>query len=196
MFLIVAMPIEMLLSFWVLMVVLLLSLLKVEKLVKITFWSYLLLSFSLAFWTLVLQGVHFFQSDPELTFLGLSYQKLANFFLSAQPTLMLLGYVLGLWFFAQSSHLSIRLSSELFGKRLQTLLRGFLCLGSILSSVFFSLAYFKGALYERIFEQSIIAPYTSRIPLISLLTALITLISASQLNLRFFLKKQESWIGL
>lgn len=140
----------------------------------------------------VLHGIYFFQAAPESTFLSLSYQQLANFFLSAQPTLILLGYALGLRFFAQSSHLSIRLSSELFGKRLQTLLRAFLCLGSIVSSLFFSLAYFKGALYEWIFEQSVIAPYANRIPLISLLTALITLISASQLNLRFFLKKQES----
>ena len=53
------------------LVVALLSLLKVEKLVRMSFWSYLLLAWSLALGTGILQGASLLQSIPDETFLGL-----------------------------------------------------------------------------------------------------------------------------
>jgi hypothetical protein len=47
---------------------------------------------------------------------------------------------------------------------MQTVLWCVLALGSLLSSLYFSLAYFKGAVYEWLFTQEILAPYVIWIP--------------------------------
>lgn len=170
----------------------LLSLFKVEKLVRVTFWSYLLLAFSLALWSVILQGATHLQTTPELVFLGMKYTTIAEFLINAQPTVILVFFGLGLRFFIQSSHLTIRISSELFERKMQTLLRCILALGSLISSLYFSLAYFKGAVYEWLFTQEVIAPYVVWIPSLGLVVALVSLFAASQVNIRFIFKK-ESW---
>lgn len=170
----------------------LLSLLKAEKLVRVAFWSYLLLAFSLALWSAILQWVAHLQATPELLFLGMKYTKIAEFLSNAQPTVILVFFALGLRFFVQNSHLTIKISSELFERKMQNLLWCVLALGSLISSLYFSLAYFKGAVYEWLFTQEVIVPYVAWIPSLGLVVALVSLFAASQVNIRFIFKK-ESW---
>lgn len=186
------MSIEVSLLLAVVLLLVVLSLLKVEKLVRMTFWSYVLLAFSLAFGTALLQWASHLQMTPEVAFLGMKYAKIAEFLTNAQPTLMLVFFWLGLWFFIQSSHLTIRISLELFEKKMQTLLRCVLALGSLFSSLYFSLAYFKGAVYDWLFMQEMVVPYTAWIPSLGLAVAVVSLIAASQINIRFSFNK-ESW---
>ncbi len=183
------MSIEVSLLLAVALVLVVLSLLKVEKLVRMTFWSYLLLAFSLAFWTALLQWASYLQMTPEVAFFGIKYMKISEFLINAQPTLMLVFFWLGLWFFVQNSHLTIRISSELFEKKMQTLLWCVLALGNLVSSLYFSLAYFKGAVYDWLFMQEVVVPYTARIPSLGLVVAVVSLIAASQINVRFSFNK-------
>ena len=185
------MQIDVAVLFWIVIVVLLLSFLKAEKLVKITFWIYILLAFIIALWTALLQRAAQLQGIGDQTFLGMSYASIGDFLVNAQPTIILLLYVLGLWFFAVNSHLSIQFSSEVFEKKLLTLLWCVLCLGSILTAIYFSLGYFKGDLYDKIFNNDQVVVYTSMIPLVSLVIALITLLAASHLNFKIAFKKTD-----
>lgn len=52
----------------------------------------------------------------------MSYESLAKFLLNAQPTLILVASVAGLWIFAQYAHLKIDIANELFERKLQTFL--------------------------------------------------------------------------
>ena len=174
------------------LVVALLSLLKVEKLVRMSFWSYLLLAWSLALGTGILQGASLLQGIPDETFLGLRCAKIAEFIVNAQPTILLIFFVAGLRFFIQYGHLSIKIFSEIFEKKLQTLLRCVLSFWNLISCFYFSLAYFKGDLYERIFMQPMVVPYVARIPMIGCISAIISLVATSQINLRFSFKK-DAW---
>lgn len=191
-FLAFKMQIDVAVLFWIVIVVLLLSFLKAEKLVKITFWSYVLLAFCIALWTALLQRAAQLQWIWNQTFLGMSYASIWEFLVNAQPTIMLVLYAWGLWFFAVNSHLSIQFSWEVFEKKIQTLLRCVLCLWSILTSVYFSLWYFKWDIYEWLFNNSQVAIYTSLIPVISLIVALVTLLASSHLNFKIALKKTDS----
>lgn len=185
------MHIDAALLLWIVVVVLLLSFLKAEKLVKITFWSYVLLAFCIALGIVILQWAAQLQGVGSQTFLGMSYNSIGDFLVNAQPTIMLVLYALGLWFFAMNSHLSIQFSWEIFEKKIQTLLWCVLCLWSVLSSIYFSLGYFKWDLYEQIFNQPQIAIYSSYIPLMSLWVALATILAASHLNFKIALKKTD-----
>ena len=188
------MSVELSLFLSVVLILVVLSLLKVEKLVRMTFGNYVLLAFSLAFGSALSQRASHLQMSPEALFLGMQYVKIAEFLLNAQPTLMLVFFWLWLRFFTQNSHLTIKISSELFEKKLQTLLWCILALGSLISSLYFSLAYFKGAVYERLFTQEFLAPYVTWIPSLWLVIALVSLIGASQINIRFSFKK-DVWVS-
>lgn len=185
------MPLEVTILLIACVLVLLLSLLKVEKLVKLTFGSYVLLVLILAVGSLFLQGAEALNASADTSFLGISGASLATFLLSAQPTAMVVILAGGLWFFAQNSHLSITLSAELFEKKLQTLLWGLLSLMSSFAVLYFALAYFKGPVYDRLFTQSFVAAYQQWIPLMAFCAPLITLIAASHINLRFSFKKES-----
>ena len=76
-------------------------------------------------------------------------------------------------------------------KKLQTLLWCILALGSLISSLYFSLAYFKGAVYERLFTQEILTPYVTWIPSLWLVVAVVSLIAAAQINISFFIQKRR-----
>ncbi len=169
------MPLEMTLLLGITILILLLSLLKIEKMVKLTFGSYLLLAFSLACGSLIVQEAQYFQVSPQEKLLGIGYEAISTFLLNAQPTLMLLFSALGLRFFAQHAHLTIRIASDLVEKKLQTFLRGILSLISLLSFLYYPLAFFKGAIYEWLFLQESFVGYTSRIPLITCVGILFTL---------------------
>ena len=175
----------------IIVIILLLSFLRAEKLVKITFWSYVLLAFCIALGIVLLQRATQLQWIGNQTFLGMKYASIGDFLINAQPTIMLVLYALGLRFFAINSHQSIQFSWEIFEKKIQTLLWCVLCLWSILSSIYFSLGYFKWDLYEQIFNQPQIAIYSSYIPLISLWIALTTILAASHLNFKIALKKTD-----
>jgi hypothetical protein len=188
------MQIDVAVVFWVVIVVLLLSFLKAEKLVKITFWSYVLLVFCLALGICILQWAAQLQWIGNQTILGVSYSSIGEFLVNAQPTIMIVLYLLWLWFFAMNSHLSIQFSWEMFEKKIQTLLRCVLCMWSILSAVYFPLSYFKGEVYEFIFNNSYIIWYSPMIPIATLVSALLTILAASHLNLKIALKMSgSSW---
>lgn len=185
------MPVEFSFSLVLLLLMVLLSLLKIEKLVRMTFWSYVMMLFSFALASLIVQEVAFLQLTPDVKFLGFLYSDLASFLTSAQPTVILVLYALGLWFFTQSSHLTIRISSELFLQKMQTLLRAFFAIASMLCGIYFSLAYFKWAVYDWLFTQAAVVGYVKWIPLLALIVALWVLFSASQINIRFSFKKEN-----
>lgn len=183
------MPVELSFILVLLLLIALISLLKIEKLVRMTFWSCVMILFSFALASLIMQEVAFLQLTPDAKFLGFLYSDLASFLLNAQPTLNLVFYLLGLWFFTQSSHLTIRISSELFLQKIQTMLRAFFAIGSIFCGFYFSLAYFKWAVYDWLFTQEVIVVYVKWIPLFALIVALWVLFWASQINIRFSFKK-------
>lgn len=178
---------------WIAVVVLLLSFLKAEKLVKITFWSYVLLVFCTWLGICILQWAAQLQWNWNQEILWISYSSMGEFLINAQPTIMLVMYLLWLWFFAVNSHLTIHFSWEMFEKKIQTLLRWILAVWSILSAVYFSLAYFKWDIYELFFNNSYVIWYTSLIPIVSLIFALITILAASHLNLKIALKISDGW---
>ena len=188
------MQIDVAVVFWVVIVILLLSFLKAERLVKITFWSYVLLVFCIALGICIIQRAADLQWMGSQSILGVSYASIGEFLLNAQPTVMIVLYLLWLWFFAMNSHLSIQFSWELFEKKIQTLLRCVLCMWSILSAVYFSLSYFKWELYESIFNSSYIIWYSPMIPIATLISALLTILASSHLNLKIALKMSgSSW---
>lgn len=186
------MPIELSLMLVFLLLIVLVSLLKLEKLVRMTFWSYLMLLFSLSLGTLIVQRATLLHDGGSEKLLGLAFSDIANFLLNAQPTLMLLTYALGLWFFTQNSHLVIRSASELFLQKLQTILWAILSIWTCICGVYFSLAYFKGAVFDRMFTQESLTPYVQWIPLLWAVVSLGTLFAASQLSIHFSFKKEVS----
>jgi hypothetical protein len=176
---------------WIWAIVLLLSLLKTEKLVKLTYGSYWLLAFSLALGTLILHWVADLQSFSSETFLGMSYWKIAEWLSNWLPTILLVLYVLLLWWFISYSHLSISLSSDAFERKVQTLIWCILCLGSIVSSIYFILAYFQWAVYETLFLNNYMTPYTHWIPVMTVVFVLATLILSCHFDLKIFIKKSD-----
>ena len=80
----------------------------------------------------------------------------------------------------------------MFEKKVQTLLWCVLCLGSIISAVYYSLGYFKWEIYDLIFNNSYVVMYTPMIPLVSLVLALLTILASSHLNLKIALKISDS----
>lgn len=187
-----SMPTEITLMLGVLAFVVLFSLLRIEKLIKISFWSYVLLGLLIWLGISILQWATQLQLTPDEKILGITYWWFAEFLINAQPTILLVLFALWLRFFMQNSHLTIHISWELFEKKMQTLLRCFLSLGSIVSSLYFILAYFKGAIYEWVFMQPFIITYTPWIPVIGMITALLCLLASSKINLRFSIKTESS----
>lgn len=179
---------------WVAVVVLLLSFLKAEKLVKITFWSYVLLVFCTWLWICLFQWAAQLQWIGNQEILWISYASIGEFLINAQPTIMLVLYTLWLRFFAVNSHLIIQFSWEMFEKKIQTLLRWILAMWSILSAVYYSLSYFKWDIYELFFNNSYVIWYVPLIPIVTLISALLTILSASHLNLKIALKISD-WSG-
>jgi len=186
------MQIDVAVVFWIVIVILLLSFLKAERLVKITFWSYVFLVICIALWICILQWAAQLQGMWEAVILWVSYASIGEFLLNSQPTVMMLVYVLWLWFFAVNSHLSVQFSWELFEKKVQTLLWCVLCMGSIVSAVYYSLGYFKGEMYEFIFNNSYVILYTPMIPIVSLVLGILTILASSHLNLKIALKVTDS----
>ena len=186
------MQIDVAVVFWIVIIVLLLSFLKAERLVKITFWSYVFLVLCMALWICILQWAAQLQWIWDQEILWVSYASIGEFLVNSQPTVMMVVYILWLWFFAVNSHLSIQFSWEMFEKKIQTLLWCVLCMGSILSAVYFSLGYFKGDIYELLFNNSYVVTYTPMIPVVSLVLAVLTILASSHLNLKIALKVSGS----
>ena len=80
----------------------------------------------------------------------------------------------------------------MFEKKIQTLLWCVLCMGSILSAVYFSLGYFKGDIYDWLFNNSYVVTYTPMIPLVSLVLAILTIVASCHLNFKIALKVSGS----
>ncbi len=186
------MQIDVAVVFWVVIVILLLSFLKAEKLVQITFWSYVFLVLCTALGICILQWAAQLQWMWSMTILWITYASIWEFLINSQPTVMMLVYILWLRFFAINSHLSVQFSWEMFEKKVQTLLWCVLCLGSIISAVYYSLGYFKWEIYDLIFNNSYVVMYTPMIPLVSLVLALLTILASSHLNLKIALKISDS----
>ena len=186
------MQIDVAVVFWVVIVVLLLSFLRAERLVKITFWSYVFLVLCMALWICILQWAAQLKWMWDQEILWIAYNSIGEFLINSQPTVMMVVYVLWLWFFAMNSHLSIQFSWEMFEKKIQTLLRCVLCMWSILSAVYYPLAYFKWDIYEVLFNNSYVISYTPMIPIITLVSALVTILASSHLNLKIALKISDS----
>ena len=186
------MQIDIAVVFWIVIIVMLLSFLKAERLVKITFWSYVFLVLCMSLWICILQWAAQLQWIWNQEILWVSYASIGEFLANSQPTVMLVVYVLWLWFFAINSHLSVQFSWELFEKKIQTLLWCVLCMGSILSAVYYPLAYFKWDIYELLFNNSYVVLYTPMIPIVSLIMAILTILASSHLNLKIALKISDS----
>ena len=187
------MQIDVAVIFWVIIIIImLLSFLKAERLVKITFWSYVFLVLCIALWICLLQWAAQLQWMWDQAILWIKYSSIGEFLINSQPTVMMVVYIFWLWFFAMNSHLSIQFSGEMFEKKVQTLIWCVLCLWSILSAVYFSLAYFKWDIYEELFNNSYVVLYTPMIPMVSLVLAIFTILASSHLNLRIALKISDS----
>ena len=186
------MQIDIAVVFWIVIIVMLLSFLKAERLVKITFWSYVFLVLCVALGICILQWAAQLQWIGSETILWVSYASIGEFLVNSQPTVMMVVYLWWLWFFAVNSHLSIQFSWEMFEKKIQTLLWCVLCMGSILSAVYFSLGYFKGDIYDWLFNNSYVVTYTPMIPLVSLVLAILTIVASCHLNFKIALKVSGS----
>ncbi len=91
---------------------------------------------------------------------------------------------------SKNSYLYIAVSSDPFQKQLQTLVRSVLALASFLSYLYFSLAYFKGEVFNYLFVQTAtISPYTAWFPLFGCLTALLVILASSRIQINLFRKK-------
>lgn len=183
----------MLVFLFIILLIVIFSLLKAERLVKLAFGSYAVLGFALAFGSLVLNGAQMLNQASETVFLWLTYGEYASFLINAQPTLMLLFSALLLWFFMQYGSLAIKLSDDMTERKLQTGLWAFLALGSLFSWLYFSLFYFKGALYDLIFQQPEVKIYLQYLPLFSLSISIFVIAFASRFSFKLSLKKEESW---
>lgn len=104
----------------IVLVILLFSFLKAEKLVKLTFGAYVVLGISLGLGVLMNQYAELLNQNPELLFLGIAYQDYARFLINAQPTVLLIVATLLLRFFVQYAYVSVKLSDDLTEKKLQT----------------------------------------------------------------------------
>lgn len=109
---------------------------------------------------------HLLSIHPETEFFSLRYQQYADFLMNAQPTIVLVCSALLLWYLVQYSYLRINISEMLIEKRLQTALWAVLSLGSLVSSLYFSLRYFGGGLYSWLFERPEVLIYSQYLPLI------------------------------
>ena len=183
------MPIPLLYLVVILIAIILLGLLSAEKLIKITFASYVMLAISLALGTMLITYSWALNINPELTFLGIRYGAYANFLTNAQPTIILVLSGLLLWFFAQNSHLQI--SFSMISWKLQALVWLPLCIGSLISYLFFTLSYFKGGIYEWLFMNPEIVTYTQYLPLFCCVVGLLVIICSSHINIKLTISKDE-----
>lgn len=184
------MPLEILILLVVVMLLFSLSVLKAEKIIKITLGTYLLLPFSMGLGEVLLQLSLYLSTHADQSFLWISFANLSLFLSNAQPTIVLLLFVLLVWFISKNSYLSVAVSSDPFQKQLQTLVRSALALASFLSYLYFSLAYFKWEVFNYLFVQTAaISSYTIWFPLFGFLTALVVVLASSHIQIKLFRKK-------
>lgn len=131
----------------------------------------------------------FLNTSPELRFLGISYQGLSEFLISAQPTVVLLLFIFLIWFVVKNSYIGILHAQDPFQKQLQALIWSVLCVGSTLSYFYFTLAYFKGEVFEYLFMSPKLLPYISWFPIIGFVVPLLVILASSRIQFRLF-KKQ------
>lgn len=162
---------------WALMI----WLLQVEKIVKLAFGSWLVLGMSLAIGIGIDQGVEVLKTNPEAVFLGINQGWFADFLFNAQPTIMLVISGLLLWFFVKYGQIRLGNGEDI----LQKILWSVLAMGSLVSMIWISLFTVGGGLYEWLFEQWNLVHYSAFFPLFVFVMALLSLIFASKVNIRF-----------
>lgn len=177
----------------IIVAVLLLSLLKVERVVRLAIWSYIVLGFAIALGVVLVNFAGVLNQAPEVVFLWLTYQQYAAFLINALPTLILVFSALFLWFLMQYGSLSVKLSDDMTERKLQTWLWAFLALWGLISFLYFSLFYFKGAVYEWIFLHPEVKMYVQHLPLFSLSISIFVIAFASRFPFKLSLKKEEAW---
>jgi len=69
----------------------------IDKMAKVIIWNYLVWITAFAFWNLINQWVNWLMTQPDATFLWLTYEKYANFLSAGQLTFILLLFALLIW---------------------------------------------------------------------------------------------------
>ena len=153
---------------------------QVERLVKLSFGSWVLLGWSLAVGVWIRQLVDLWNLTPEALVLGVKYSSLADFFLNAQPTIMLVSSGLLLWFFLRYGQLKLANTEDI----LQKIFWPILSMGSLVSFIWLSLFTVWGGLYDWVFGQGDLAKYGAWFPVFVMAMALVSLLCASKVNIK------------
>lgn len=177
--------------FGLLVVLWLLTLLKVEKLVRLTFGLLFALLFSLAFGLLLQQLADGLLGDASLRFLGFSYEQYASFLLAAQPTMSFVFSALLVWLFVQRGTLQLEWGGMLGFGTVQSLLWACLSLGNLLSYLYFSLAFFKWGWYEWLMQREVLHPYLQYLPWLGMLTVIVMVVCASRFRIKFSVRMTD-----
>lgn len=156
------------------------GLLSLEKIVKISFWSWVLLGLSLGIGAGLRWWADFLNASPDAVFLGISQAGLAEFLLTAQPTIMLVISGLLLWFFLSYGQLTLNRGEDL----LQKILWAILAVGSVISMLWLSLFSVWGSLYQWLFQQGDLAEYEVFFPVFVMIMALAVIFFASKVNIK------------
>ena len=83
-----------------------------DKMAKVIIWNYLAWVTAFFFGNLINQRVNWLLIQPSLTFLGISYEKYANFLSAGQLTLVLLLYAWLIWLIYACGRIQVTFSSR------------------------------------------------------------------------------------
>ena len=166
-----------------LVLVVALGFVQVENLIKLTFGTWVLLGWSLSIGTEIWELIKFWNINPDLVIAGIKQGNLAEFFVNAQPMIMLISSGLLLWFFLRCGQLKLASSEHLFHKVLWPILS----MGSLVSFVWISLFSVGGGLYDWLFGQGDLLNYRVWFPVFVMIMALFTLLVASKVNIKLSL---------
>ena len=156
---------------------------QIENLIKLTFGTWVLLGWSLSIGTSIWEFIKFLSINPDLAILGIKQGNLAEFFVNAQPMIMLISSGLLLWFFLRYGQLKLSSSEHLLHKILWPILS----MGSLVSLVWLSLFSIWGGLYDWLFGQGDLLRYHVRFPVFVMIMALFTLLVSSKVNIKLSL---------
>lgn len=153
---------------------------QVERLVKLSFGAWVLLGWSLAVGAWIRQLVDLWNMAPDALVLGMKQASLADFFLNAQPTIMLVSSGLLLWFFLRYGQLKLANTEDI----LQKIFWPIVSMGSLVSFIWLSLFTVWGGLYEWVFGQGDLSKYGAWFPIFVMVMALLSLFCASKVNIK------------
>jgi hypothetical protein len=170
-----------------------------DKMAKVIIWNYLAWVTAFFFWNLINQRVKRLLIQPSLTFLGISYEKYANFLSAGQLTFVLLLFCGLIWLIYVFGRIQVSFNTDITTEKLYFII---LIPLTILSFIIWPYIALKAdwiqiiGLVEKTLTQNFwfLVPLINNIPLLMFLNWVIFIFISSQINFKISLSAKATKI--